>query len=64
MNVIMSYYFLSQRHERDYVKFIEVKNDFKHASTHVIHAMHLRHNLDDHVEERCSTPHFSAVHLH
>ena len=61
MNAIMSYDFLSQRYERDYAKFIKVENDFKHASTHAIHATHHGHKLGNPLEARCSTPHFNAV---
>ena len=37
MNAIMSYYFLSQRYERDYVIFINVESDMIHASRNAIH---------------------------
>ena len=32
MNAIMSCYFISQQYERDYVLFVNVENDVKHAS--------------------------------
>ena len=50
MNAIMSYYFLSQRYERDYVLFIKVKNDLKQASPDASHATHLSHKFDNHLE--------------
>ena len=40
MKATMSYYFLSQRYERDYVLFIIVENDIIHASTDAIYATH------------------------
>ena len=46
MTAIMSYYFLSQRYERDYVIFINVENDFKHTSFDVVHATHFSYQLD------------------
>ena len=61
MNAIMSYYFLSQLFERDYVIFIKVEKDFKQPSSHDIHATHLSHKLDNHLEVRSRTPHFTAV---
>ena len=61
MNAIMSYYFLSQRYERNYVPFMKVENDLKHASTDANDATHLIHKFDNHLEMRHSTPHFTAV---
>ena len=43
------------------VIFINVENDFKHASTDAIHATYLNHTLGNHLEARCSRPHFTAV---
>ena len=48
MNAIMSYYFLSQRYERDYLLIIKMENDLKHASPDAIHATHLSHKFDNH----------------
>ena len=61
MNAIMSYYFLSQRYERDYVLLIKTENDLQHAPPDAFHATHLSHKLDKHLEVRYSTPHFTAV---
>ena len=61
MNAIMSYYFLSQRYERNYVQFKNVEIDIRHASLDAIHATHLSHELDNQLEVRCSTLHFNAV---
>ena len=61
VNAIMSYYFLYEEYERDYVIFKNVKNDKKHASINAYHATHLSHKFDNHLEVRCSTPHFNAV---
>ena len=61
MNAIMSYYFLSQRYQRDYVLSIKEENDLKHVSPDAIHATHLSNKLDNHLETRYSTPHFTAV---
>ena len=55
MNAIMSYYFLSQRYEHDYVLFIRVENDLKHASPDAIHATHLSYKIDNHLEVRYGT---------
>ena len=63
MNAIMSYYFLSHQRERDYVLFITVKNEFKHASTDAFRATHISHKIDNHLEVRYSTPHFTAVEI-
>ena len=61
MNANMSYYFLSQRYERFYVLFLKVENDLKHASPDDIHPTHFNHKIDNHLELRYSTPHFTAV---
>ena len=57
----MSYYFLFQQYDRHYVSFINVENDIKHASINAIHATHLIHKTDNHLEVRCNTPHLNAV---
>ena len=36
----MSYYFLSQRQERDYVLIINVENDIQHASLDTTYGTH------------------------
>ena len=61
MNALMFHYFFSQRYERDYVLFIKVENDYKHASLDAIQAMHISHKIDNHLEVRYSTPHFTKV---
>ena len=61
MNAIMSYYFLSQRYERDFVIFINVENDMIHASPNAINATHLSHELDNHLDVTYSTAHFTAA---
>ena len=40
MKATMSYYFLSQRYELDYVLFINVENDINYASHDAIYVMH------------------------
>ena len=50
MNGIMSFYFLSQRYESDYLLFIKVQNDFKNTSPDDIHATHLSHKFVNHFE--------------
>ena len=57
MNATMSYYLLSQPYERDYVLFIKMEIDLKHASPDAIHATELSHKIDNHF----STLHFTAV---
>ena len=57
----MSYYFLSQQYKRDYVLFIKLENDSKHASPDVLHPTHLSRKIDNHPEVRHSTPHFTAA---
>ena len=52
MNAIMSFYSLSQRYERDYVFFINVEDDLKHASPNAIHATHLSQKIDNHLQVR------------
>ena len=47
MNAILASYFLSKRYERDYVIFINVENDIKHAPINAIHATHLNQNFHD-----------------
>ena len=44
MNAIMCYYFVSQRYERDYELFIEIKNDLKHATDDAVHATAMQHS--------------------
>ena len=61
MNAIISYYFHSQRYEREYVNIINVENEMIHATPNAIHATHHSHDLDTHLEVRCKTPHFTAV---
>ena len=61
MNAIMSYYFLSQRYEREYSLFKKVENDLKHDSLNAIHATPLSHKFDNHLEVKYKTPHFTAV---
>ena len=61
MKAIMSNYFLSQPYESDYVLFIKVEKDLKHASPDAIHATHFSHKLDNHLEVKCSAPHCTAV---
>ena len=56
----MSYRFLFLRYELDYVLLVIVENDIKHAPINAIYAAHQSHNLDNHLEVRCSTPHFTA----
>ena len=41
INAIMSDYFLSQGYQRNYVLFIKVENDLKHAKPDAVHATHL-----------------------
>ena len=38
MKANMSYHFLSQLYERDYVLFIKVENDINHASPDALYA--------------------------
>ena len=59
----MSYYFLSQRYEHDYVLFGKTENDLKHTSPDAIHATHLSHKFDNHPLVRYSTPHFTAANI-
>ena len=61
MNAIMSYYFLSQNYKGDYILFIKMKNDLKHASPDAIHTTHLSHKIGNHLEVKNRTPHFTAV---
>ena len=61
MNAIKSDYFLYQLYEREYLTFITMEKDIKHASYNDVHATHLSHNIDNHLEVRCSTPHFTAL---
>ena len=61
MNANMSFHFLSQGYERNYVIFTNVENEIRHASPIAIHATPLSHELDYHLEVRCSIPHFTAV---
>ena len=61
MKATMSYYFLSQRYEREYVKFKNVENGIKRAPIKTIHAKRLSNDLDKHLGLTCSTPHFTAV---
>ena len=49
MNAIICNYFLSQKHERDYVLTMKAENDIKHASPDAIHATHLSHKFESHV---------------
>ena len=57
----MSYYFLSERYERDYVLFLKVEKDLEYASPDAIHAMHPSHKFDNRPEVRYSTPHITAA---
>ena len=52
MNAILSYNFLSQVYEHDFVLFRKVENDLKHASPDAIHATQLSHIFDSHLEAR------------
>ena len=61
MNAIMSCNFFSRRYELDFVRSRNKENDTKHFSINAIHATHLSHKFDNHVEVRCSTSHFTAV---
>ena len=64
MNALMSYYFLSQRYERDYVLFKNVENDIRHVSPDAIHATHLSRELDNQLEVKCSTPTSMQLYSH
>ena len=61
MTAIMSHHFLSQRYEFDFLQFIKVENGLKHDLPHAIHATHLSHKTDNHLEVSQSTLHFIAV---
>ena len=61
MHAIMSQYFLSERHKRTYVLFINEEYDFKHISINIIHVNHLNHEVDNHLEMKCSTLHSTAA---
>ena len=57
----MSYYFLCQRVQNDYVIFMNVEKTMKHASSNAIPAMDLSLEIDKHLEVTFSTLHFTAV---
>ena len=44
MNAIISYYFLFQLYEREYVIFMNVENEMIHASINAIHPRFLAMN--------------------
>ena len=60
MNANMTDYFISHRNKRDYVIFIRMGNDIEQTSINAIHATHLSHIFDNHLEMWFSTPHFAA----
>ena len=58
----MSFYFISQRYERNFKLPVEVVTDFKHASNIAIHSTYLsEHDLGNHFKVKCSRPHSTAV---
>ena len=52
MNAIMSYYFLSERYERDYVFFLNWENDIKHALINANYATHFSQKINNQLRVR------------